>query len=119
VLSAAAAANEMGPSKGIGSICRKKEWAQAKSSAAASANAMGPSKGIDSTCKKKKMGPSEIIGSCTSKYNGPTCTFRTFLIDGPTWVFPSVAVNLHMGSSDYYDINLCHYVGMMRQGSFL
>ena len=41
---------------------------------------------------------------------GPCVIFDYFLIGGPTWVFPSVAVKLHMGSSDYYGKNLCHYV---------
>jgi len=44
--SAAASANVMGLSEGIGSICRKKEWAQVKPSAAAAANTMGPPKGF-------------------------------------------------------------------------
>jgi len=47
-LLAAAAANVIGPSKGINSICQKK-WAQAKSLVAAVANTMGPSKGINNT----------------------------------------------------------------------
>ena len=53
VLSAAAVANAMSPSEGIGTTCRKSnwahvklllqmQWAQVKSLAAAAANAMGP-----------------------------------------------------------------------------
>jgi len=44
-----------------------------RSPAAAVTNAMGPSEGNNS----------KVIGSYTGKYNGPTYTFPTFLIDGP------------------------------------
>jgi len=46
---------------------------------------------------------------------GPCVIFDYFLIDGPTRVFPSIVVKLHMGSSDYYSKNLCHYMELLRK----
>ena len=49
---------------------------------------------------------------------GPRMIFDYFLIDGPTWVFPSIAVNLHMGSSDYYGKNIRHGLQQIHKLSF-
>src|SRR6266849_10448187 len=53
---------------------------------------------------KNILGPSESIGSIYLDYIGwPTHSSRPLLLNGPMWAFPSSAVKLHMGFSDYYD----------------
>src|SRR6266852_1240996 len=53
---------------------------------------------------KNILGPSESIGSIYLDYIGwPTRSSHPLLLNGPMWAFPTSAVKLHVGSTNYYD----------------
>src|SRR6266852_9542665 len=53
---------------------------------------------------KNILGPSKSIGSIYLDYIGwPTRSSCPLLLNGPMWAFPSSAVKLHVGFSDYYN----------------